>query len=297
MNDQPNCERCSRPIHDQGYACDQCGTHLRRDLLRVALIAGEAAVTIAKQARIGNGGRRTDPDVPLPVNLAAANDHDAAIGVLTTWARHVHEESGRPLPTVRTEPCPHASCTQRRRGALIGPECGLRLPAEHPAAVVAAWLVDQVDWIRHRPEGSEAMDELADACQVLVRVVDRPADRVIVGQCDCAAYLYAVRGAAAVRCGTCGVAYDVESSRADLRRHLDERLLTAAEIATMATYLGLATDRLRCRKLINVWHDRGRILARGQVGDDPTFRFGEVVARLTRAASRNDLVPVTVGAS
>ncbi len=252
MTDQPLCALCGRPVVDMSYLCDREGDRLRLELERVALVAGEAMTTIAKQARIGNGGRRTDPEVPLPVNLAAAADHDAAVNTLTTWARHVHEESGRPLPEVDG----------------------------HPLAGLAAWLADQLDWLRHRPEAEEAFDEIGDACRVLVRVVDRPAERIIVGQCGCGEYLYAVRGREYVTCSGCGTTYDVEAARDLLRESLDQRLCTAAEIALLAAYLGLAGKRDAIRNKITVWAGRGLVVRHSEIRGEPAYVFGEVVARL-----------------
>ncbi len=275
MTDQPQCALCGRPVVDMSYLCDREGDRLRLELERVALIAGEAMTTIAKQARIGNGGRRTDPEVPLPVNLAAAADHDAAVNTLTTWARHVNGESGRPLPTVRTAPCLHPTCAERR----LGPACAGE-PAEHPTVVVALWLADQLDWLRHRPEAEEAFDEIGDACRVLVRVVDRPAERIIVGQCGCTEYLYAVRGREYVTCSGCGTTYDVEAARDLLRESLDQRLCTAAEIAMLASYLGLTTKRDQVRHKITVWADRGLVVRHSELRGESAYVFGEVVARL-----------------
>jgi len=248
----PTCPVCSRPIPDMAYLCSVEATKLRTELERVALVAGEAMTTIAKQARIGGGGRRTDPEVPLPVNLTAAADHDAAVNTLTTWARHVQEESGRPLPEVEG----------------------------HPLIALAAWLVGQLDWLRHRPEAEEAFDEIGDACRVLVRVVDRAADRIIVGQCGCGEYLYAVRGREHVTCSGCNTQYNVEAARDLLRESLDQRLCTAAEIALLAAYLGLAGKREQVRHKITVWADRGLVVRHSEIRGEPAYVFGEVVARL-----------------
>ncbi len=252
MTDQPTCANCSRPVVDMSYVCDRCAGKLEVELRRVALVAGEAMTTIAKQARIGSGGRRTEPEVPLPLNLSAAADHDAAVSTLTTWARHVHESSGRPLPTVDG----------------------------HPLAALALWLVDQLGWLRHRQEAVQAFDEIADACRVLERVVDRAAERIIVGQCACTEYLYAVRGREHVTCSGCGTQYDVETARSLLRESLDRSLFTAAEIAMLAKYLGVAGERSAVRHKITVWADRGLVTRHADIRGEAAYVFGEVVTRL-----------------
>jgi hypothetical protein len=289
VTDQPTCDRCHEPIHDQAYVCPQCTRRLRRDLETVARVAGEAWTTIARLDRIGgrNGraelepedttcacepcrrGRRDKADNalaprPWPINLAAARRHDAAVNELTTWVRHIAQTRGAPGP----EP-----------------------PRGHPLAAAATWLTGHLDWLRHRPEAAEAFDALGDACRVLVRIVDRPPERVVVGQCPCQVvtdggrppeYLYAIRGAAQVACRSCGTTYDVDSSRDELKRQLDQALFTAAELATLVAYFGEG-QREPVRKLINQWHVRGMIVAHDYQGQ-PAYRFGEVVARL--ASSR-----------
>jgi hypothetical protein len=146
--------------------------------------------------------------------------------------------------------------------------------------VVARWLAGQLDWLRHRPEAEAAFDEIGDACRVLVRVVDRPAERIIVGQCGCTEYLYAVRGREYVTCAGCGTTYDVEAARDLLRESLDQRLCTAAEIALLARYLGIKGEREAVRHKIVVWASRGLVTAHSNLHGEPAYRFGDVAARL-----------------
>jgi len=269
------------------YVCGRCEDSLTAELRRVATVEGEAATTIARQARItagGSGGRISidpepwakNPDAlypnPLPVNLSAAADHHAAMNTLTTWARHIAEVRGLDLPPAQD--CPHRSCGRVRAAQAVGPAC-LR-----PLEALAAWLERQLQWLRHRAEADEAYDELGDACRVLVRIVDRQPERIVVGQCPCNSYLYAVRGAAQVKCGSCGTSYAVDETRDMLRRSLDQSLFTAAEIATLVTYLGLPSKREQIRHRINVWATRGLVISHADYHGTPAYRFGEVVARL-----------------
>jgi hypothetical protein len=294
MTDQPKCPRCGHPIHDMAYICQYCGAKLAKALGTAALLAGEAAVTIAKLDRVNPGqGVETDIDPweknpgalypnPLIVDLDAARQHDAAVGEMLTWARHVHEESGRPLPTVRTMPCEHESCAQRRRGEVHGPRCSGSLPAEHPSAVFMDWLSVQVDWLRHRPEAEEAYEALHRACIAIERIVDNPPEKVIVGSCPCGEVLYANRGKTDVKCTGCGTSYDVAAARDLIRRQLGESIFTASEIATLAAYLGISGTRENIRKRINQWHARGRLAAHDYLGQT-AFRFDEVIGRLAEA--------------
>ena len=267
MTETPICPRPrhaerTRLIHDQGYVCDDCGERLTEDLRLTAKIANESSVTIARLDRLGASGRRTDPAPPLPVNLAAIQDYDDVVNTVTTWARHVGEERGLGLP----------------------------YGGRRPLAVAADWLASpqwrHVEWLRHRPEAEEAFDELAYACGLLERSVGRPPDRVLVGRCGCGEYLYALARADQVACRGCGTTYNVEATRQLMRDELDDMLFTAAEIATLAAYLGLADRRDSARKLINKWSERGLVVIHAYQGE-AAYRFGEVVDRLvaSRVAS------------
>lgn len=262
MSDKPTCPRCDKPIHDVAYICKDCGRDLERSLQLVARLAGDITLTVAKLARIQHSGSsEKEPDLgkapgalfptPLPVNLHAADRHDAAVNTLHTWARHACEE----------------------RGQSIDGE-------GHPLAIVATFLVAQVGWLRYRPEADEAFDDLNSACRTIERVVDRPPGTVVVGRCPCNTYLYAVRGSETVKCQGCGTGYDVKASLDGLREELSDRLLTAGQIATMAAYLGLTERREAARLLINVWGDRGLIQPHGRIDGDRAYRFGEVLPRL-----------------
>jgi hypothetical protein len=276
LTDQPICDRCRGPIHDQAYVCGHCAGRLRRDLELVATVAGEASLTIARQDHIERAGSvqhieedhscscpqctsDEEPDSALyptswPLDLGAAARHDQAVNQLITWVRHIVETRGIDVP----------------------------LATGHPLAAAAAWLDGQLDWLRHQPYAGEAFDVLATASWTIQRVVDRPPEKVVVGQCPCGEHLYAVRGAAQVTCKSCGTAYDVETTRDELKRRLDQALFTAAELATLVAYFGEG-QRGPVRKLINKWHERG-LIAVHSVRGEPAYRFGEVVARL--ASSR-----------
>lgn len=297
MTDAPSCDRCGDRIHDTAYVCGRCADWLRVDLELVAKVAGEAWATVARLDRIERHGRglRVEEDdscdcpqctsedepegalypTPWPVSLEAGERHDGAVNELTTWVRHVSETRGISGPLYATL---SASGVQ----------------TAHPLAACATWLTGQLDWLRHRPEAAEAYDALVGACRIIVGVVDRSPDKVLVGQCPCqvvredgepAECLYAVRGAGRVTCRSCGTSHDVDSAREQLRRRLDQGLYTAAEIAMLATYLGVAQRRDTTRKLINQWASRGLLVVHDYQGE-PAYRFGEVATRLAAAQER-----------
>jgi hypothetical protein len=316
------CVCCGKPMPDQAYACHRCAQGLAQALNTVAGHAEDAWTVIARQARYGGAGgaRKIEPEPvetaadarrnavtefawaasierpargalraePMPPDLSASDRLATVANVVTTWARHVCELRGVELPARRpllgplchggTEGCLHRSCADIRH----------RRP---PSALgeAAAWLAGQVDWLRKRPEAGEAVDELLDACAILARLVDSPASAVLVGVCDCGTTLYAPPWRSVVECPDkrCKLRWDVEKSRDILRDALREKLFTAAEAAHLAAYWDERTSE-QIRKLISMWvrPERRLIEAHGRLGEDPLYRFGDVIDRLARTPTR-----------
>lgn len=280
------CDRCARPLVDQAYVCGPCSVPIVDLLLDVPGLVDELPAAMWRQTRYGSGGIGGWQE---PWDQRAQDAHDAVTNALVTVARDIAETRGlagpEPLPVMvgpgcRTalvidRGCRHTSCATIRD----------RRP-EPSASTAARWLAGQVDWIRHRADGLATLDELRAAVGQLRRVVDRPPDREVVGRCLCGEYLYAVVGRPLVTCRSCGESYDVATARAALRRSVDQMLLTAAEIATIAAQVGVTANREGARKLINVWAGRRVITARGDYCGQPTYRTGEVLERLSASRSR-----------
>jgi predicted RNA-binding Zn-ribbon protein involved in translation (DUF1610 family) len=263
MTEAPTCDRCGRRIVDTAYVCPDCARELRRDLETVAKVAGEVVTTIARLDHIGErdgeGSPAGDPEaradnalfpMALPVNLDAGEQHDAAVNALTTWARHVHETSGRALPVVA------------RRD-------------EHPLAVLAAWLVDQLDWLRHRPEAADAFGQLSEAARTLVRIVDRPPSRWYAGPCghgDCTETLRPVAGATTAICPACGAEHDLDRRRAWLLEQAEELWAPATRLAHLLTQLGVTCTP----EMIRGYAHRGRLAPHPDVDPRgyPRYRLG-----------------------
>lgn len=284
----PLCALCRKPMPDTAYACARCGDQLRQELALAATIAGEALITVSRLERIGQGGRRTDPYASLPVNLAAAVDHDDAVRTLRGWAWFVANNSTTPMPTVRRAWCEHETCEQRRRGRLVGPRCQGQ-PPEHPGTVLAEFLAGQVDWFRHRPEAASAINGISDACRILVRVVDRRPDRWYAGPCGavtmtgpCPEELYPPAGARIILC-RCGAVHDAAVRRAWLLAEADDQLAQGPWIAATLTALGEPVKADAIRK----WAERRQLLAHAHDNNGrPLYRLGEVRELVTDAAGR-----------
>jgi hypothetical protein len=280
---------------DAAYACHSDALSLSQTLQTASGHAEDAEAVIARQARYGGGGSGGSGE-PLPVDLTASARYAAIGGAITTWTRHVLDGRGVTLPAWRPvagppcrprspehhvywqmHRCPHQSCEAIRSQSTPG-----------PIAQAAAWLATQVDWLRRQPEADEAFRELTAACEDLARLVDRPADKDLVGMCDCGKVLYAPRGKTVVACPvpTCRLTWNVEKSREILRKALDGKLVTAAEAARLGAYLDTDRNQQQIRKLINAWSVRTMVAAHGEIDGEPTFRFGDIADRLARTPRR-----------
>ena len=317
MSDQGNtCRRCDTAMpHDVGLICSTCGGKLRRTLTDTARLAGEHEKTIA---RLDDVVRRGASDVehewwrqpgalfptPMPYSPDASARYHAARNELVTTARHIAETRGLELPQVpRRAPdvavpvlirCQHRSCASVRRGRLQGPSCAdITLgPQAGELATVCAWLTTHTEWLRHQPDADETWPALIDACKELERIIDTAAGEVIVGRCPCEQWLYAQERAETVRCRGCGTRYDVASSRADLRENLDDRIMTGAEIARLAGYLGIA-DTKKARLMVKVWAQRGKlerhrrfVAGMREVEIETVYRFGDALPLLQVAYAK-----------
>lgn len=286
MTDQPTCPRprCGRPIHDQGYVCRPCAGLIGDQLAVVVLAAGEDATTIARLDRIARTGGQQEPPLepwskaegalypnPLPVNLDAAERFTAAAMDLETAARAIENERGIVLYV--TGPCQHETCRYAadRDSRYTGPTCPDH--NRHPLAYVAAFLAEQLEWLRHRPQADTELGAIADACAQLVAVVDRPADHWYAGTCtECGDDLWPAAGVHTVRCG-CGAEYDADERRTAMLERLEEMWLGPEQAAHAMTALGLPV----VASTIRTWAERHRLAPHpDSVPGRPRYRVGSV---------------------
>jgi len=129
------CPVCDRPIADTAYVCSTCADQLATDLRDCADLWDESEVTLTRQSRTtgGAGGDRGlrvtlgpfcrscehpscesavhsqmrarmtgEPPISneeaMPMHYGASEARWAAGNTITTWARHVSEERGIPIP-------------------------------------------------------------------------------------------------------------------------------------------------------------------------------------------------------
>lgn len=292
------CDLCTAPVPDQAYVCPKCTARTVEDLERIVDLAGEVESVVAKLVRYG-GASKVGGERPLPFD-EKAGERAAAIGnTVATWARHVAESRGLsvPAPTLTLGPlcrhgmgCRHDSCERiRTRYRDVG------------VAAAAAWLLDQLEWLRHQAEAAEAFGDLREASRTLEHVVGRPPDRWFAGQCwelvdgqRCEQELYAPRGASTVRCRACGFTHDAQHRRDWLLDQARDQLLHAEWIARALTALGI--EKVTGSRIRNL-ADRGRLANHGtDASGRPKYRVGEVLdlideqakVEAERAAKRED---------
>jgi hypothetical protein len=273
------CVICTRPTPD-GWACVACAVDRPRQLLAEITDMLPAALDVAhRQARHGTGGGTSGkPGSALPLDLHPAAGLDAVQNALTTWARHIAGERGRP-----------------NWDGTENPNLTIR---------AANYLAAHCEWMRHRPEVEEFLTDIKAAHRIVRGIAEPGQHRVIVGLCDCGKTLYAVVGRQTVTCKNCELTWDVDDSRDTLRGHLDDRLVTAAEAAHLAGFLDTDRSAVQIRKLVNKWSERGVLSKHGDVRVKhqhrdgcpagcatttdiiDTYRFGDIAGRIADTPRR-----------
>lgn len=249
-----DCGTCSRPIADGAVICVTCAYQIDDAIQDVAAYRGLAYdldIAVTRQARIGqrSGGKSTE--TPLAYDQRASDADDALKKALAKWAHTIAFETGAEPPT----------------GDL---------------AHIATWLRPRVGWLRHHEQGALAWTEILDAVRDARRVIDRPADKLYAGPCDCGEDLYARLDAAYVICKSIAhedpVAWEVEARRRWLLASAEDVLATTTEISrAMARYATPVTP-----SAIRGYVARKRLGQRGErVENGKTlalYRLGDVMA-------------------
>lgn len=207
------CPACTRESAD-GLACFECVNRLLSDLRTI----GELWSAILERrvtgdrGPIGKGGSRGLS--PIPDRRKA--DMDAVRNTLGTWMREFEAD----------------------------------VPDDVPSW--CEWLVRHVPEMRSHPAADELIADVSGAWHTVNRLVDIPADRVLVGFCAICAgetveWLYAEPDAVQVVCHRCKIAgvdsaYDVTTSRAQMLEQAKPYRGTPIEVAGL---VGVPVKTLR----------------------------------------------------
>lgn len=246
---------CAVPVDDARAICVACTADLEQALAELPALVADLESTLARQTGRGSGNGSRSAVRPLPYDVRAGQVLGSMRAVLVGWVRDLDED-----------------------------------PQHQPADTLPAmceWLFARVGAIAVHVAADEIHREILDAYAAGVRAVDIPPDRLFLGRCpDCTLEdIYARPEDVTTRCRNCGNPHDVATLRSGLLAGLDDKLVTAAEFATLAAYSG-PVDRTRIRTLIGVWASREPRLRAVPGPTGPRYRFGDIQARMARMAEK-----------
>ncbi|MBB3099321.1 hypothetical protein FHR83_007027 [Actinoplanes campanulatus] len=289
-----------RPAHG-AYGCTECLARTRRLLGEVGDMAQAARDVAQRQAVRGTGGGTVGkPGSQLPLGLETTSRLDAVQNALTTLARDIAETRGVEIPRppavrpasgptcARPWSCNHGSCR-----ALREP-----LRASDEIEWVARWLVDQVEWSRHRPAVDEFVRDVEASHRIIRSLASGPRERIYLGTCGapfvpiapevaeehginpavarlglapCVEPLYGRLGAGKATCRTCGAEHNPDQRIAERTALAHSYRYTAAEIEQ--AYPGVVH-----RTNIGRWRKAGLLTVHGEHEGNPLYALDEVLA-------------------
>jgi hypothetical protein len=223
---------------------------LHRDLLAVADLAVDLDITISKQDRLADKERRPSSERPLPLKLGPMETRRDLTATLAFWAEHTSSRLGHELPALFRD----------------------------NAVQLAGWL--HTFTLVDDPEVGEMCDEIGYAVIRARRAIDKPAEMLYAGPCECDNDLYAHPRAPEIECRECGAVYDVEGRRNWLLDAAEDQLLTATDMSRALP--GLINQPLTSA-MIRGWARHGRITQHPPLPRrprDPTYRVGDILGVL-----------------
>jgi hypothetical protein len=247
--------QCGRPSASR--MCGDCWLDLRNALYQVEFLLAELETTYMRDDRQGAevGVRSQSRERPLPWRETASDAIQGLQSTLHIWSRELlggHLEIGRLTPVEQATALSH-----------------------YPKA-------------RHYAAVENYYEDVMDAIKEAQRIIDRPADKLYAGECECSAHLWAKLDERQVKCSHCGTLHPVEGRRRAMIDKIGQQVLNAAQISRLLAGLGLdvkastirsaSIDRPnRPAKLYPAaWDERGR----------PQYRVGDVLDALTRLKLR-----------
>jgi hypothetical protein len=279
---------CGRVLID-GYAHHHCMERTREHLATIGeLLPVALDVAYGQTARSQTGGSGGGAEPRLELSLAAKARLDAVGNALTTWARHVAEERGVPVP------------------------------GGDPIMAASAWLAAHCEWMRHRAEVAEFVADVETAARVIRGLASGPRERIYLGPCEvefeqescairrdnlcqqvaddldrcepgacaatvrtCDGSVYGRLGAPKATCKTCEAEYDQ-----------DQRIRERAELAHSYTYTAAEIEHayggVILASTIRQWRKRGLLTVHGEADGKRLYAIGEVlqVAATTKERQR-----------
>jgi hypothetical protein len=247
----PACGSCGSPTGDSSYLCTGCTRDLAALLLQAASIAPDLDDAVAKLLRRGSGGRRSEADAPLPVDLAASGIAYELRHRLGYWV----------------------NTTARSR-----PELWITRPGDSIAAM-ARWLAAHLADVRQLEGADRMLDDIGRRVHRALAVVDRKPERLYAGPCpQCGTDLLGQPGASVIEC-RCGRVLEVSAQRDVMGDALWDTLGTVQWSVTAASALGVSLSE----HTVRTWVKRKKLVSHGErpaaFGGtlQAVYRFGDVM--------------------
>lgn len=260
---RPACPVCHAQQHDW-LPCARCTERLREDLRRIPDLWADLQDTMCGQVSMGDGGKVVEH--PLPYREKAVKASRYVKNQLVTEVRDL--------------------------------DMGDLDQARDTVKSLAGWLLARVERIRSSVRSDEIIEQMAYCVEIMLPIVDRPADLMFCGRCAvCGGDLYSRRGRLEDACRRCrqeGVetAYDPQARRDAIRESVEDRLGTVSECALILLNFGLMVkvetikDWTRYRLASHGTNPAGSALYRfGDVMDLARERKAEMQAKAARVAA------------
>ena len=247
----PVCGSCGSPVSDASI-CTGCTRDLAALLLTAASIAPDLDDAVARLLKRGSGGRRSETEAPLPVDLAAAEVAERLHRTLWFWV-------------VETDRFPHAATRGPAHVACAHQTCMLIRDAERPPRslrAMAKWLGRRTSLIRRHDMAARMLAEIRRAVRDALAVIDRAPERSPAGNCpQCKRELLAELDTDTAVCACGNVVTGLLDARYERALKADQ-LGTAAELSAFLARIGISVPR----GTITSWASRGRLGTRGKSG-------------------------------
>lgn len=298
-------EDCDREISDrQGYVCESCGNQLRRLLGALADVPVERPRVLQHPhlpehelcddcglGILGHPVVNVLRETGLPaLDPGLVADLERAMTKASLWRPPDGDrEAGVTRGAYAYGPA-EARWTLRDTLTHVGDEIarvrGLHRPYNSLQAL-GAWLVEQVEWMRHHPGGADLIEELTYCMRAGLRAIDNPGKRLLIGACDatiadeqgmsveCGAQLYAREYDVEIECTTCGTVHQTRDTWDRMLAKSENLLLTRTEIVHALSGFGVTVTANQLQGLTR----RGRLIARGMSSGRPPrpmYRLGDV---------------------
>lgn len=231
------CGKCSAPTDT--YLCWDCTKALRKILIELKQMVTQLEIQVTRQAVGAKSPGGKSAETPLIFDAWASESADIVFQTLAAWS----EEN----------PLGVDAYTRARRQAQ--------------------WLVDNVVVLSQDENAADCLDEVTHALRVALRTIDRKANLIPLGVCDCGTSILARPWKKVVVCNKCDSAYDVQATRANLQQLGRDRIVTAQEAIALGELYGKALNR----KTITTWVRRGKLQQGENASGVYTYRFGDLL--------------------